>query len=103
MLHYQQHFLLLTILFAVDLPPVELSNAYQDVLEVFQSILAGIILGLQQIKEDKVRHGLIDKFGADLLLSEKGMKVLEGLFWIFLMHGRALYILEVGLTQRNAL
>lgn len=97
LLHDQQHFLLLSTLFIVDFPPVHLSNAYQDVLEVLQSILAGIVLSLQQIEEDEKAHGLIDEFGADFKLSEESVEMLKGLFWIFLMHSRALYILEVGL------
>ena len=103
LLHDQQHFLFLTVLFTVDFPPVHLSYAYQNVLEVLQAVLAGIVLSLQQIKKDEIAHSLVDKFGADFEVSEEGMEMLECLFWIFLMHSRALYIFEVGLTQRNTL
>lgn len=98
LLHDQQHLLFLTILLTINLSPVKLSNTYQDVLEVLQPILARILFNLQQIKEDKVSHRLIDKFRANFKFSEEGMKMLEGLFWIFLMHSCALYILEVSLT-----
>lgn len=104
MLHYQHQLLFLKLgLPSFYLPPVKFGHANDHLLKIEDGVFGLVVLGLEEIEEDEIGHGLVDELGAEFEFAEEQMEMLEGLLGIFLMHRCTFYIFEICFAKGNTL
>lgn len=85
MLKQSNNLLFLTGILLLNFSPVDLGKTDKQLLQIVYS--PSFSPGdLDLILKGQVRHGLIDQLGTDIKVRKKKMKLLKGLFRLFLMN-----------------